>query len=136
MKDGAVLSNAGQFVNEIDVKGLRKLAKSTVTVRKNMEQITLPSGKCVFLLGGGNLLNLSCAEGHPSEVMTTSFLGQALACEYLVENSGKLAPGVTALPPALDNQIAAMQLDALGVNFDVMTAEQVAYMSSWEEGTD
>ena len=101
-----------------------------------MEQITLPSGKCVFLLGGGNLLNLSCAEGHPSEVMTTSFLGQALACEYLVENAGKLAPGVTALPPALDDQIAAMQLDALGVAYDVMTAEQVAYMASWEEGTD
>ena len=60
MKDGAVLSNAGQFDYEIDVKGLRKLATSTVTVRENMEEITLPSGKCVFLLGGGNLLNLSC----------------------------------------------------------------------------
>lgn len=136
MKDGAVLSNAGQFDYEIDVKGLRKLATSTVTVRENMEEITLPSGKCVFLLGGGNLLNLSCAEGHPSEVMTTSFLGQALACEYLVENKGKLAPGVTALPPALDNQIAAMQLDALGVSYDVMTVAQEAYMTSWEEGTD
>ena len=78
----------------------------------------------------------SGAEGHPSEVMTTSFLGQALACEYLVENKGKLAPGVTALPPALDNQIAAMQLDALGVRYDVMTVAQEAYMTSWEEGTD
>lgn len=135
MKDGAVLSNAGQFNYEIDVAGLQEIATAKSAARENMEQLTLPSGRSVFLLGGGNLVNLSCAEGHPSEVMATSFLGQAIACEHLVKHQKELAAGCVPLPPALDDHIAALQLEALGIKYDTLTAEQTEYMDSWKEGT-
>eukprot|EP00040_Diaphanoeca_grandis_P039576 m.259477 g.259477 ORF g.259477 m.259477 type:complete len:655 (-) comp38118_c0_seq1:43-2007(-) len=136
MKDGVVLANAGQFDYEIDVKGLHKIARGRAIVRDNMEQITMPSGKSVFVLGGGNLVNLSCAEGHPSEVMATSFLGQALACEYLVKEQGKLPHGPVALPEEQDNRIAEMQLEAIGIKKDELTPEQTLYMQGYSEGTN
>ena len=136
MKEGAVLSNAGQFVYEIDVDGLQKAKTASREVRPNMEEITMPSGRSVFLLGGGNLLNLSCAEGHPSEVMATSFLGQMKAVEYVFGEQGKLAVDCINLPEVLDDEIASLQLAAMGVKYDTMTAEQEAYMKSWKEGHD
>lgn len=136
MKEGAVLSNAGQFVYEIDVDGLAKVQTASTTVRENMEQVTMPSGRSVFLLGGGNLLNLSCAEGHPSEVMATSFLGQMKAVEHIFGEQGKLPVDCINLPEVLDDEIAALQLNAMGVKYDTMTPEQEAYMQSWKEGHD
>jgi len=136
MKDGAVLSNAGQFAYEIDVEGMRKVQASTREARANMEEITLNNGRVVFLLGGGNLLNLSCAEGHPSEVMATSFLGQMKAVEYIVEQAASLGPKCVNLPTHLDDEIAALQLAALGVAYDTMTPAQEKYMKSWQEGHD
>lgn len=135
MKDGAMLCNAGQFDYEIDHPGLRALqsGESRFT-RPNMEEVPVGGGKTLNLLGGGNLVNLSCAEGHPAEVMSTSFMGQAMACEHLVQSKGQLAPGCVNLPEELDNRIAALQLEALGVAFDTPTAEQAAYAKAWEEG--
>ena len=101
-----------------------------------MEEITLPNAKAVFLLGGGNLLNLSCAEGHPSEVMCTSFLGQMKAVEHIVNEAASLVPACINLPEELDDEIAALQLSAMGVEFDTMTEAQAAYMKSWQEGHD
>lgn len=134
MKDGAVLCNAGQFNYEIDIEALDTLKTASVEVRPNMEQVTLPGGKVVFVLGKGNLVNLSCAEGHPSEVMATSFLGQLMAALHIVENEGKLPKDCINLPENLDDKIAALQLDAMGVEYDTLTAEQEQYMASWQEG--
>lgn len=135
MKDGAYLCNAGQFDYELDHTGLRamQVGESRYT-RPNVEEITVRGGKVLNLLGGGNLVNLSCAEGHPAEVMSTSFMGQAMAAEYLVRHGKGLPKGCINLPEELDNQIAALQLAALGVRFDTPTAEQQEYAKAWEEG--
>lgn len=135
MKDGAVVCNAGQFDYEIDLTGLRAMqVGESRLVRPTMEEVTLKNGRRINLLGGGNLVNLSCAEGHPSEVMATSFMGQALACEYLVKHGRELAAGCMKLPEELDNRIAALQLNALGIAIDVPTAEQEEYAKAWMEG--
>jgi adenosylhomocysteinase len=134
MKEGSIMANSGHFDIEIDVKGLRSIAKSERRVRPLFDEYVV-EGKKIFLCGEGRLVNLACAEGHPSEVMSTSFCGQALACEYLVKNKGKLDNKVYLLPEELDDSIAALQLSALSVTTDKMTPEQIAYMQSWREGT-
>lgn len=134
MKDGAIVCNSGHFDNEIDVAGLRASASSTRRIRPFMDEFVL-HGKRVYLLGEGRLVNLAAAEGHPSAVMSTSFCGQALACEYLSRHRGKLAIDVIELPSEVDDTIAQSQLVALGVEKDELTAEQKEYLNSWQEGT-
>lgn len=133
MKDNAVLANSGHFDVEIDVKGLAKIAKKR-RVRPFLDEYEF-GGKRVYVCGEGRLVNLAAAEGHPSEVMATSFAGQALACEYLVKNKGKLQAKVLDLPPEIDDQIARLQLESMGVKIDVLTKEQEKYLHSWQEGT-
>ena len=87
------------------------------------------------MLGEGRLINLAAAEGHPASVMDMSFANQALSCEYLVRNQGKLAPGLHLLPEEVDNEIASIKLDAMGIKIDQLTPEMIEYMSSWESGT-
>ncbi len=135
MKNGAILANSGHFNVEIEVDELQKIAKSTRRVRPSLDEFTLDSGKKIYLCGEGRLVNLAAAEGHPSEVMSTSFCGQALAVEYLVKNKGKLAPKVIILPEEIDDRIAGLQLNALGVKIDKLTDAQKKYLSSWQEGT-
>lgn len=133
MKDGVVLANSGHFDNEIDVAALNSTGKRR-SVRPFLDEYTV-SGKRVYLCAEGRLVNLGAAEGHPSEVMSTSFCGQALACEYLVKNRGKLKQAVITLPKEIDDDIAKLQLDAMGIRIDSLTAEQKKYLGSWEEGT-
>ncbi|MBI2079306.1 adenosylhomocysteinase, partial [Candidatus Micrarchaeota archaeon] len=133
MKDNALLANAGHFDIEIDVDGLNKNGKKR-RMRPFLDEYSI-FGKKIYLAGEGRLVNLAAAEGHPSEVMATSFAGQALACEFLVKNKGKLKSSVITLPESIDNQIAKLQLEELGVHIDELTKEQKAYLSSWEEGT-
>lgn len=135
MKEGAILANSGHFDIEIDVKGLEKMAKSKRRVRPFLDEYTLDNGKRVFLCGEGRLVNLAAAEGHPSEVMSTSFCGQALSCEYAAKNKEKLPVKVIQLPEEIDDDIAKLQLGAMGVEIDVLTPEQIKYLSSWQEGT-
>lgn len=134
MKNHTILANAGHFDVEIDVEGLREASSSERRVRPHLDEFIL-DGKKLFLCGEGRLVNLAAAEGHPSEVMATSFCGQVLAVEYLVKNKGKLKPCVIKLPEEIDNQIAKLQLEALGVSSDELTEEQKKYLSSWQEGT-
>ncbi|MBW2971657.1 adenosylhomocysteinase, partial [Candidatus Woesearchaeota archaeon] len=134
MKDGAILANSGHFDIEIDVAGLKKMAKKTKKVRDFLDEYDLGRKK-LYLCGEGRLVNLACAEGHPSEVMSTSFCGQALACEYIAKNKGKLRIGVERLPEELDLEIARLQLSAMGVKTDNLTREQRSYLASWKEGT-
>ncbi|MFC1573997.1 adenosylhomocysteinase [Candidatus Latescibacterota bacterium] len=134
MKSSAVLANSGHFDNEIDVKALEEAASSKRSIRYLFDEYTI-DGKPVYLCGEGRLVNLACAEGHPSTVMAMSFCDQALGVEYGIQNQGKLKPGVHELPPELDMQVAVLQLEAMGVTFDVLTDEQVKYLNSWQEGT-
>ncbi len=92
-------------------------------------------GNKLFVLGEGRLINLAAAEGHPSEVMSTSFCGQALACEYGAKNRDSMKNEVIQLPEEIDDEISGLQLKAMGLEIDKMTDEQIKYMSSWEEGT-
>jgi adenosylhomocysteinase len=133
MKDGAILANSGHFDCEVDVASMNKEFKKR-RIRPFLDEYDV-AGKKVFLCGEGRLINLAAAEGHPSEVMATSFAGQSLACEYLVKNRGKLKPGVITLPHAIDDRIAELQLEAMGVRKDTLTKEQEKYLHSWEEGT-
>ncbi|MCU0600722.1 MAG: adenosylhomocysteinase [Desulfobacterales bacterium] len=134
MKSGAILANSGHFDIELQISALREVATAHKQVRPFMEEYIL-DGKKIFILGEGRLINLAAGEGHPSEVMSTSFCGQALSCEYGVRNAGKLEPKVIQLPEEIDNQIAALQLTAMGIEIDSLTQEQEDYLNSWEEGT-
>jgi adenosylhomocysteinase len=134
MKNGVLMANSGHFDIEIDLKALTKASSSVRKVRPFMDEYTV-KGKKLFVLGEGRLVNLAAAEGHPSEVMSTSFCGQAMACAYGVQHRGKMPKAVIQLPSELDDEIAAMQLTAMGVEFDELSADQRKYMGSWKEGT-
>ena len=135
MKDGVIICNSGHFDVEIDYKGLKAMAKSVKEVRPLVEDFTLKNGHKITCLAQGRLVNLSLAEGHPSEVMDTSFCGQALACEYATNNRGKMKPEVIQLPEEIDNTIAKLKLEAYGVEIDQLDEEQIKYLNSWEDGT-
>jgi adenosylhomocysteinase len=135
MKDGAIVANSGHFDVEIDIPALRELAKSVRTIRSEVEEYTLQDGRKVYLLAQGRLVNLACAEGHPSAVMDMSFANQALSVEYLIKNRGKLKREVYPVPPEIDRMVARLKLSSMGIKIDELTPEQVRYLSSWEEGT-
>ncbi len=135
MKDGAMVCNSGHFDIEIDLKSLGAKATEVKEVRNFTQEYKLPDGKSIVVLGEGRLVNLAAAEGHPSAVMDMSFANQALACEYLVKNKGKLEPGLHSIPQEVDREIAALKLAAMGIKIDTLTAEQEEYISSWTVGT-
>ena len=135
MKDGAVLANAGHFDNEIDMESLERSAKRKRRVRHYLDEYLMKSGRVIYVAGEGRLVNLASAEGHPSEVMSMSFCGQVLACEFLAKNRGKLPAEVITLPKEIDDEIARLQIEAMGVEIDKMTPEQIEYMNEWREGT-
>lgn len=136
MKDGAMVSNSGHFDLEIDLKSLKEKSTEVSTVRNFTEEYHLKNGKSVIVLGEGRLINLAAAEGHPSAVMDMSFANQAMACEYLVKNKGKLEPGLYSIPTDVDQDIATMKLKAMGLSVDELTSAQIEYMNSWTEGTE
>jgi adenosylhomocysteinase len=135
MKDGAIVCNSGHFDIEINLEGLNQIAKNKEIVRPFVERYELKSGKSVFVLGEGRLINLAAAEGHPSCVMDLSFANQALAIEYLVKNQGKLKAGVHNLPKEIDIEIASLKLKSLGIKIDTLSKEMIQYMNSWKVGT-
>jgi len=135
MKDGAIMGNSGHFDVEIDVEGLRKMAKKVRNVRPFLDEYQLDKNKRIYLLGEGRLINLAAAEGHPAEVMDMSFAIQALAAEYLVKNRGKLDNRVYVLPKKLDNMVASLKLRSMGMGLQKLTLEQKKYLNSWQEGT-
>jgi adenosylhomocysteinase len=135
MKSGAILANSGHFDNEVDVEGMDKLWGETKRRIRPFLDEYIVDGKKIYVCAEGRLVNLSAAEGHPAEVMATSFAGQSLACEYIVKNKGKLKAGVLKLPESIDDHIAQLQLESMGVEKDSLTAEQEKYLHSWQEGT-
>jgi adenosylhomocysteinase len=135
MKDGAIVCNSGHFDLELDLKYLAANAKEIKDVRPFTEEYKLRNGKSVVVLGQGRLINLAAAEGHPSAVMDMSFANQALAVEYLVKNKGSLAAGLHSIPRDVDEEIARLKLQAMGIFIDSLTADQIDYTNSWQSGT-
>ena len=136
MKDGAIVANSGHFNVEINIPALEKMSKGKPNlVRPFVEQYTTKDGRRINLLGEGRLINLASAEGHPASVMDMSFANQALAAEFMVKNADKLEKRVYSVPPEIDAEIARIKLEAMGIQIDKLTDEQLKYLRSWESGT-
>jgi len=135
MKDGAILANSGHFDVEIDIPALKGLAKSTRRVRDFVDEYTLEDGKRIYLLAEGRLVNLAAAEGHPAAVMDMSFANQALSADFIKKNSAVLEKKVYKVPLEIDEQIAELKLNSMGIEIDKLSKEQKNYLASWEIGT-
>jgi adenosylhomocysteinase len=135
MKDGAILVNTGHFNVEIEIPALRALARETRMARELVEEFELADGKRLYLVAEGRLVNLSSAEGHPAAVMDMSFANQALCAEYVVNNSASLDRKVYPVPSEIDEEIARLKLETLGIEIDTLSEEQAKYLASWDEGT-
>ena len=135
MKNGAFVANAGHFDVEIDVKGLKKYTVAINNIRPGLDEWVLNNGKSVYVLAQGRLVNLVCAEGHPASVMDMSFANQALGMEYIIKNHDKLENKMYTLPRSVDDTIARLKLESMGIQIDTLTEEQERYLNSWSEGT-
>jgi adenosylhomocysteinase len=135
IKDGCIIANSGHFNDEINIAFLDEMAESRRMVREFVEEFKFFDGRKVYLLADGRLLNLASAEGHPASVMDMSFANQALAAEWVYKNLGKLENKVYVVPREIDENIALLKLESMGVKLDKLTEEQVAYLSSWQSGT-
>ena len=134
MKDGAILANSGHFNVEIDLAGLKQAGEGPKEVRQFVEEWRI-GGKRLFVLADGRLINLAAAEGHPASVMDMSFANQALAAEHVVNNAKKLSKDVHRIPAELDQEIARLKLQSMGVSIDTLTPVQRKYLASWDMGT-
>lgn len=135
LKDGAILSNSGHFNAEIDIPTLTSLSGGKKRVLRPFVEEFVVNGRRIMLLGDGRLINLAAAEGHPAAVMDMSFANQALCAEYMVNNHASLENQCYSVPEDIDHNVAALKLASMGVSIDVLTPEQEAYLSSWQEGT-
>ncbi len=135
MKDGAIVANSGHFNVEIDIPALEKMAKGTRDVRDFVKEYIMPDERKIFLLADGRLLNLAAAEGHPASVMDMSFANQALSAKHLIEEAENLPNQVFAVPTEIDEEIARLKLQSMGINIDTLTDEQKEYLAAWQEGT-
>jgi adenosylhomocysteinase len=135
MKEGAIVANSGHFNVELNLEGLATVTKSRRVIRDFVEEHTLKNGRRIYVLAEGRLVNLAAAEGHPSSVMDMSFANQALSAEYLVKKGKGLKKEVYPVPSDIDQMIARLKLKSMGIKIDTLTAEQKAYLSSWETGT-
>ena len=135
MKDGAVIANSGHFNVEINIPALEEISVSKKLVRPFVEQYQMKDGRLINLLAEGRLINLASAEGHPASVMDMSFANQALSAEYMIKNASKLEKKVYTVPEAIDKEIARLKLLAMGITIDELSAQQVHYLNSWQEGT-
>ncbi len=134
MKDGAIVANSGHFNVELDLEGLGRIASERREVRNMVEEYVV-KGKRIMVLGEGRLINLAAAEGHPASVMDMSFANQALAAELLAKEWQTLGKAVHRLPVAVDQEIARLKLQSMGITIDTFTPEQVEYLASWDAGT-
>jgi len=135
MKHGAILANSGHFDVEIDIPALQKMAKTVTTLRDQVEEYKLPSGRGIVVLSQGRLINLAAAEGHPASVMDMSFANQAFAVQHVVAHHKKLKAEVYTVPEAVDEKVAKLKLDTMGIDIDHLTPEQKSYLAAWEHGT-
>jgi len=135
MKDGAIVANSGHFNVELDLDGLKKIAKKRRIIRPFVEEFVLKDGRRINILADGRLINLAAAEGHPSSVMDMSFANQALSIEHMVKLKKPLEKDVYPVPENIDKMIAKEKLASMGVKIDRLTPEQKQYLASWQLGT-
>ncbi len=138
MRDGAIVCNTGHYDAEINIPELEEIAVSKRTIRPNCEEYTLSNGNHIFLLAQGRLINLSAAEGHPSEVMDMSFANQFMAHLKLAENhssGGKFPVEVIDIPQEQDEFVAKTKLEMMNMQIDELTPEQIEYISDYNAGT-
>jgi len=135
MQDGALIANSGHFNVEINIPDLEDLAVETNEVKEDVVEYVMRDGRRLYLLAEGRLVNLACAFGHPPEVMDMSFANQALCVRYIVENHDKLRNEVYSVPKEIDEEVARLKLESLGVEVEELTEEQKKYLSSWDFGT-
>ncbi len=135
MKDGCVMGNVGHFDNEINKVDLENTSVSNMQVRDFIREYSMADGRRLYLIGDGRLMNLAAGQGHPAEIMDTSFSTQALGIEYVVMNYMSMENRVYDVPIEMDYTIAKIKLESMGVEIDEMSAEQMNYVHSWQEGT-
>ncbi|UAL07794.1 MAG: adenosylhomocysteinase [Candidatus Methanogranum gryphiswaldense] len=135
MKDGCVMGNVGHFDNEINKSDLKAASKSDLQVRDFIQEYEMKDGRKLYLIGEGRLMNLAAGQGHPAEIMDTSFATQALGIEYVVNNYSKMENKVYDVPVEMDYAIARIKLRSMGVQIDEMSEEQEKYVCCWQEGT-
>jgi adenosylhomocysteinase len=134
-KDGAIIANSGHFNDEINLAAFDDLADGVTRPRPFVESYQMKDGRTLHVLAEGRLLNLAAAEGHPAAVMDMSFANQALCAEHVARHHAELDAVVHDVPLEIDREVARLKLEAMGVKIDVLTAQQQAYLSSWESGT-
>ena len=132
MKHNAFLSNAGHFNVEVNGAELEAMAVRTFKRRNDIVGYELPDGRVLNLLAEGRLVNLASGNGHPAEIMDTSFSVQALALEYLVKHAAGLSRQVYEIPQEIDREVSRLKLRGAGLNIDTLTPEQEAYMAGWK----
>jgi adenosylhomocysteinase len=135
MKHGAILANSGHFNVEINLKGLREMSKGEPRLVRPFVEEYAVDGKLLYVLGEGRLINLAAAEGHPASVMDMSFANQALGAEYMIKFASSLTPNVYTIPKEIDQEIARLKLESMGIRIDKLTPEQEHYLNQWQEGT-
>ncbi|GMU41804.1 MAG: adenosylhomocysteinase [Chloroflexota bacterium] len=136
MKSGAVLANSGHFDAEINLKALAGMTEAKRNLRPFVDEYRLNDGRAIVVLAEGRLVNLGAAEGHPASVMDMSFANQALSAEYMANEHQNLLPDVYDVPREIDDEIARLKLESMGVTIDTLTEEQERYLNSWELGTE
>ncbi len=132
MKDGVLLSNAGHFDVEVDVKRLSEIAVEAREMKPNIMGYKLDNGRWLYVLAEGRLVNLAAGNGHPAEIMDMSFAIQALCARHVADHRGELAAGLHPVPAEIDGAVARTKLETLGVRIDTLTPEQEAYLNSWQ----
>ena len=135
MKDGCVMGNVGHFDNEISKKDLEAASNRCIRVRDFIDEYEMKDGRKLYLIAEGRLMNLAAGQGHPAEIMDTSFATQALGIEYVINNYSKMENKVYDVPIEMDYTIAKIKLASMGVTIDEMSADQYNYVHSWQEGT-
>jgi adenosylhomocysteinase len=133
MRDGAILANAGGVDVEIDVDGLTAAATGAREVRRNVKEFTTSDGRRLHLLGRGRVVNLTASDGHPIEIMDLTFAIQALCAYHLANEHASMENTVHLLPREIDDEVAAMKLDAVGMGLDALTPEQEGFLAGWRE---
>jgi adenosylhomocysteinase len=129
MKDQAIVCNIGHFDNEIQMDQLNSAKGVTkLNIKPQVDKYTFPSGNSIFVLAEGRLVNLGCATGHPSFVMSSSFSNQTLAALDLWKNKDTYKPGVYILPKKLDEEVARLHLEKIGVKLTTLSPKQAEYL--------
>jgi adenosylhomocysteinase len=134
MKNGAIMANSGHFNVEINIPALEKRSNSKRRLRPSLDEYEIKDGRKLYLLGEGRLVNLAAAEGHPSEVMDMSFANQSLVAEWIMKEE-KMEPRVYDVPKRIDETVARLKLEGIGIEIDTLTERQEKYLTSWKEGT-